>query len=353
MPACERQPSSLGKGTAVITGATALRRRPVTAAAAAVLLTGAGLLALSLRRRSRLAGRVRWAPPSGSSERPVLAVRRLGQGTPATVLLHGMFASGRYWGAAYDRLADHGALVVPDLAGFGRSVEADAGFGPDDHADLVARTIREAGAGGQPVVVGAHSLGCLVAVHLARRHPDLVAGIVAFSPPLYGDEASARHHLARANALLGLFILSPAVSEAVCGWMCAHPELAARIGRWVRPDLPDPLAEDRFRHTYRSYSQTLAQVVVSAGAAAEVGELAVPVHLVAGAGDTLLDHGFLNELAERHTHVRLSVWPHGEHELPLTASDHCVAAIRQLRDRVAPRATPAFGRGDAPGTGQE
>lgn len=336
----------------MITGASALRRRPVTAVAAALLMVGAGILAASQRRRSRLSEPVRWAPPSGRSERPVLAVRRLGQGPPATVLLHGMFASGRYWGAAYDGLADHGALVVPDLAGFGRSVDADAGFGPDDHADLVARTIREAGAGGQPVVVGAHSLGCLVAVHLARRHPDMVSGIVGFSPPLYRDEASARHHLARANALLGLFVLSPAVSEAVCNWMCAHPQLAARVGRWVRPDLPDPLAEDRFRHTYRSYSQTLAQVVVSAGAAAEVGGLALPVHLVAGARDPLLDHGFLEELAERHAHVQLSVWPQSEHELPLTASDRCVAVINQLRDRVLSGATPAFERGEAPGTGQ-
>ena len=320
--------------------------------AATVLLTGAGMLAVSLRRASRLSGRVRWAPPSGPSERAALAVRSVGQGAPATVLLHGMFASGRYWGAAYDSLADHGALVVPDLAGFGRSVEVTAGFGPDDHADLVARTIREAGAGGKPVVVGAHSLGCLVAVHLARRHPDLVAGVVAFSPPLYRDEASARRHLARANALVGLFVLSPAVSEVVCGWMCAHSELAARIGRWVRPDLPDPLAEDRFQHTYRSYSETLAQVVVSAGAAAEVGRLAVPVHLVAGASDTLVDHGFLGALAERHPHVRLSVWQHSEHELPLTAPDRCVAAIRQLRDLVGRTATPAFDRGDGPGTGQ-
>lgn len=283
----------------------------------------------------------------------MLAVRRLGHGTPTTMLLHGMFASGRYWGAAYDGLADHGALVVPDLAGFGRSVATDTGYSPDDHADLVAHTIRQAGAGGQPVVVGAHSLGCLVAVHLARRHPDLVAGIVAFSPPLYRDEASARRHLARASPLVGLFVLSPAVSEAVCAWMCAHPEGAARIGRWARPDLPEPLAEDRFQHTYRSYSQTLAQVVVSAGAAAEVGQLAVPVHLVAGAGDTLLDHAFLAELAERHPHVRLSVWPQSEHELPLTASDRCVTAIRQLRDRVVPAPRPAFDRGDVPGTGQE
>ncbi len=73
----------------------------------------------------------------------------------------------------------------------------------------------------------------------------------------------------------------------------------------------------------------------------------------AGIGDTLLDHAFLAELAQRHTHVRLSVWPQSEHELPLTASDRCVAAIRQLRDPSCRGPRPAFDGGDGRGTGQE
>jgi pimeloyl-ACP methyl ester carboxylesterase len=322
-------------------------------AAGTVLVTAAGLLATSARRAARLSWQIRWDPPEGHWEQRALAVRRLGQGLPATVLLHGMCASGRYWGGAYDDLADQAALVVPDLAGFGRSLHASDGFGPDEHADLVARTIRESDAGETPAMVGAHSLGCLVALRLARRHPELVAGIVAFSPPLYRDEGSARRHLARANALLGLFVASPALSRAVCEWVCAHRHVAARVGRWVRPDLPAPLAEDRFQHTYRSYSETLAEVVISAGAAAEIGALAVPVHLVAGAGDTLLDHRFLRELADRHGHVHLSVWEGSEHELPLTAPSRCVELLRGLRAELASRADRAFGPVGGTGTRQE
>ncbi len=247
------------------------------------------------------------------------------------MLLHGLFASGRYWGAAYDSLAEESALFVPDLAGFGRSVAVADGFGPEVHADLVARTMTEVRVTGQPVVMGAHSLGCLVAIQVARRHPDLVAGIVAFSPPLYVDAAAARRCLSRSNLLIRLFVLTPLLSEAVCDWMCEHPNLAGRLGRILRPELPTPLAEDRVKHTYRSYSQTLAKVVVAAGAAGWIEDVAVPIHLVAGADDDLVDRAFLRDLSERYPHVSLSVWPDAGHELPLTHPAACVAEIEQLR----------------------
>lgn len=247
------------------------------------------------------------------------------------MLLHGLFASGRYWGVAYDALAKESTVLVPDLEGFGHSVEVAEGFGPEVHADLVARTIAELGVAGHPVVIGAHSLGCLVAIQLARRHPGLVAGIVAFSPPLYADEAAARRCLRRANPLVGLFVANQSLAQAVCGWMCEHRSLAAKLGRVLRPELPRPLAEDRFQHTYRSYSQTLAKVVVAAGAAGWIDDVAVPIHLIAGADDDVVDPAFLRQMSESHAHVSLSVWPDAEHELPLTHPAACVAEIEQLR----------------------
>lgn len=291
---------------------------------------GAGVLASS-RRATRLAGRISWVPPGPSSGTAALAYRIEGSGHPATVLLHGLFASGRYWGAAYDTLAGKSALLVPDLAGFGRSVEVTDGFGPEVHADLVAGTVVEVGVADQPVVIGAHSLGCLVAIEVARRHPELVAGIVAFSPPLYADEAAARRWLKGANPLLWLFVASPWLSEVVCNWVCEHRDVAGRLGRLLRPELPAPLAEDRVKHTYRSYSQTLAKVIISAGAAGSIGDVTMPIHLVAGAGDDLVDRHFLRQLAERHPHVTFEVWPDAEHELPLTQPEACVGEIERLR----------------------
>ena len=300
----------------------------------ATILVGGGVGILTARRSARRSSGIDWAPPRGTSRDAALAVRTAGEGLPATVLLHGIFASGRYWGASYDALALEASLAVPDLAGFGRSAGVVDGFGPEAHADLVAHTIRDLGLGKEPVIIGAHSLGCLIAVGLARRHPELVAGIVAFSPPLYRDQGAAQQQLSRANVLIRLLVVNPRLGEAVCGWMCKHPGLAALLGRLARPDLPQPLAEDRFKHSYRSYSETLDKVILAAGAAAGIGEIAIPVHLVAGSADTIMDHDLLLEIAARHDHVRLSVWPGAEHELPLTHAVACVGEVERMRNKL-------------------
>lgn len=303
------------------------------------LVGAAGLAAAGVAVWTRGLGRPKhslgWEAPTGQTAMSALAYRQVGDGLPATVLLHGMFASGRYWGASYDRLAAEGTLLVPDLAGFGRSVGVQEGFGPKDHADLVAATLVEAGLAQGPVIVGAHSLGCLVALHLARRHPRLVAGIVALSPPLYADEARARRCLARANPLLRLFVTDPRLAEVVCRWMCRHRDLAAGLGRVVWPSLPTPLAEDRFKHTYRSYSQTLAKVIVAAVAEKLFDDVMVPVHLVAGDADRVIDLPFLEGLAQRRGDVNLSVQPKAGHELPLSHPEWCRSAIEAMQERAA------------------
>ncbi len=95
---------------------------------------------------------------------------------PAVLLLHGaaMDHSAWQWQSRY--LAHHGfAVVAPDLPGHGRSpgeartsVEALAEWA----ADLLAALGRES------AYVAGHSLGSLVALELALRHPGRVAGLV-------------------------------------------------------------------------------------------------------------------------------------------------------------------------------
>ena len=287
--------------------------------------------------KDRPVRRIRWTPPSGQRrDDAALAARTSGDGLPATVLIHGTFASGRYWGGHYDGLGAGHLLVVPDLAGFGRSLDIGEGYGPDEHADLVAQSLRQLGAGDERSVIAAHSLGCLVALRVAARHPELVSGIVAFSPPLYRSRQDAVELLARAGLLLRLFVLRPRRAEAFCIWMGEHPALILRLARLARPDLPAPLAEDRLKHTYRSYSESVSKVIVAAGAAAWLAEVDVPVRLVAGDQDRIVDRDFLAELANGHDNVELSLWPKTGHEVPLTHPEDCLRAIEQMRQRVVP-----------------
>ncbi|MDQ2966012.1 MAG: alpha/beta hydrolase [Chloroflexota bacterium] len=93
---------------------------------------------------------------------------------PAIALVHGTRLSRAVWAPQVARLAREFCVVMPDLPGHGAL--ADVPFTLAGAADALAEVIDEA-AGGRAVVVG-HSLGGYVAMELAARSPERVAGLV-------------------------------------------------------------------------------------------------------------------------------------------------------------------------------
>lgn len=292
-------------------------------------------LAVWVRRNARRGHRQTWSPPGGHVVLDNdLAVRILGEGQPQVALLHGMFNSGRYWGGDYDVLARQGRLFAPDLLGFGRSPRPPTGYTIDAHADAVAGALRSVGVT-EPIVFGAHSIGALVALRVAMRHPDLVAGIVAFSPPLYPDEATARERVAGSDPMARLFLSNEALSRRMCEWMCRHRDASILLMRILRPSVPLPLAEDRAEHSWASYAETLASVVIGSAASNWLSELTLPITIVAGTSDSVLELPFLSKLAQRHDNITLLTIEDAGHDLPLSHPKVCIDEIVHLLDATA------------------
>lgn len=287
--------------------------------AAAAITAGAGVYAVARRRRPA------WAPPEGAVRRAgPLAVRLSGKGRPV-LLLHGMIGSGRFWGRAYDELAERHLLIVPDLLGFGRSEHPERGYRPDDHAAALAAALDDLGLD-DPLTIGAHSLGCVVALRLAASHPGRVGGIVGFGPALFPDDAAARRRIGATGSMARLFVLPGNAGKAACQWVCDHRGVAAALARWTHPSLPAPLADDAVAHSWPSYSETMERCLLTGEPASWLPAVGVPVRLVAGDRDRVVDHAFLAGLARRHPHVSFERWP-GDHRLPLTAPDRCRHAV--------------------------
>ena len=277
-----------------------------------------------------------WSPPSGEERDVGLHVRVLGSGSPTILLLHGIAASNRYFGAAFDVLSTRGRLVVPDLLGFGDSPRpADSLYGPRDHARAVIEALEKLGAE-PPFYIGAHSAGTLVATEIARTVPREVRGIVAFAPPLYRGAAEARAHLVRLGILAHYLALDTPIAHWTCLWMCRYPRAAARVGRWLRPELPREIAEDGVKHTWTSYSRTLRNLILETQPPRELESISVPTRWIVGDDDPVVDHGFLEELARRNDRIQLERWP-GHHELPLSAPGRCVDALTDALKESTPR----------------
>lgn len=98
------------------------------------------------------------------------------EGMP-TLLLHGLGATGALnWSECFRSLGRLGPVIAPDHRGHGRGARVGHRFRLEQCADDAAEILRQLGAG--PAIVVGYSMGGPIAQLLARRHPDVVAGLV-------------------------------------------------------------------------------------------------------------------------------------------------------------------------------
>lgn len=186
------------------------------------------------------------------------ALHTLRRGTPGSlplVLLHGFPVDHRMWLDVTDLLPGERTVVAPDLPGFGASpsgpdVATALGADPDVPSvdvmgDGVAAALRDAGI--DRAVVAGLSMGGYVALSLAERHPDLVAGLglVDTKPGADDEQARAnREEIARR-------VLAEQRVEAVYGMRTsvlgatsrvARPDLVERMAGWISDQGPHAVA---------------------------------------------------------------------------------------------------------------
>jgi len=96
---------------------------------------------------------------------------------PRLVLLHGWTASADLnWFSVYRTLAPRASFVAIDHRGHGRGLRTERPFALEAVADDAAAALEALGTG--PVIAVGFSMGGPIALHLARRHPHLVDGLV-------------------------------------------------------------------------------------------------------------------------------------------------------------------------------
>jgi pimeloyl-ACP methyl ester carboxylesterase len=122
-----------------------------------------------------------------------LHLRRFGGVGRPIVLLHESPRSSAVLAPLATRLAHRFTLFALDTPGYGSS-DPLVMQRPEiaDFADAVARSLRAVGLTRAPVY-GTHT-GATIAVELARRHPDLVGGLVLDGYPVFTVEERDLHH---------------------------------------------------------------------------------------------------------------------------------------------------------------
>jgi pimeloyl-ACP methyl ester carboxylesterase len=272
---------------------------------------------------------------------------------PPVVLVHGLLDDSLTWRRIAPKLARRYTVIVPDLAGHGRSGPASHGdYGPGGHA-LVLRDLLDALGWGRVALVG-HSLGGAVALTFAAQNPDRLARLALISPGGFGREVHRMLRFAAApGGGLGLALITSAPTRWCLdrvAWGLAHAGLG-RAGAQVS-GLSEFLAGLAPAHARQAFLRSNAAVINRRGQiASATGWIdawrGLPTLVLWGSADGVIpvEHAFT--LAEAHPEaevVLLDGVGHLAHrERPTVVADRLLGFLDQggqLRPRTDAGAVP-------------
>ncbi|HVB76364.1 MAG TPA: alpha/beta fold hydrolase [Candidatus Nitrosotalea sp.] len=221
-----------------------------------------------------------------------------GSGEPALVFVHGLGSAGFIeWRSNLDPMAMRHRVYAPDLPGFGRSDKPRGAYGVEFFARALEDYMQALGISGA-TMVGA-SLGGRVALELALNHPHRVKRLVLVNSVGLGRPRPRPYYPLLVLPALGELLMRAtrlALWRAPAGLILGLRRRATGAHAESAPD-PEYLGQLREMHDSPGFARAYLATLRSLAAPFRGGvhdlrsrlhEIAIPVLLVWGAGDTLL-----------------------------------------------------------------
>jgi 3-oxoadipate enol-lactonase len=245
-----------------------------------------------------------------------MAVEIEGDGEPV-VMLHGLGGTSNVFTPLRAAFARHRTIRF-DLPGSGRSHRVEAPLSLPLFIERTLLVMDRAGVGRAHVV--AHSMGTIVATHLAASQPDRVASLALFGPLLAPPEPARAAIRARA-------------AEARQGDMqpIAEALLEASLSAETRARRPAAVAfvrESLMRQDPEGYARSCE--ALAGMEAADPARIACPALLVTGDEDTVAPPQAVRMLGERIIGSRVEVLRGCGHWTPVEKPEECVGLLKRF-----------------------
>jgi len=236
-------------------------------------------------------------------------------GAPPLVLVHGLIVSSRYMVPTAQRLAPYYRVCVPDMPGYGRSVDPPQVLNVAELGRALARWLDAAGI--TRCVLLANSFGCQVAAELAVRQPERVERLI-----LAGPTVDPHAH--------GAF-------RQIVHWLRDVPREPPSMALVLARDILD-IGPRRAVRTFQCMLQDRIEL--------KLPRIEAPTLVVRGARDSSVPQRWAEEATRLLPRARLAVIPGAAHTVNYNSSRRLALLVRAFLDD--PLDEAANGTADSP-----
>lgn len=204
-----------------------------------------------------------------------------GTGSPV-VLLHGLGRTAQVWNHVVELLRPLDVRIVAfDLLGFGASPKPTwMEYNADDHANAVIASLEKLKLT-EPVVLVGHSMGCLVAIRVARLRPDLVRHLIIYEMPLHHGLPEKRRYKVLNDLYFRLYKKIISLEPTFDGTDMTAFE---RVGRRV-------VGMEVSKDNWFALTRSLENTIMNQTTAEDIKEIDIPMDVIYGTWDMMVIRG--------------------------------------------------------------
>lgn len=227
-----------------------------------------------------------------------------GEGPPL-VLLHGLGNNYKSWLFVLKKLNfTRHRVIVLDLLGFGDAPKPkNIAYSPQDHAEAVIKTLDSLTVNN--AIIAGHSMGCLVAIEIAKQRPDIAKQLVLFGAPIYekSPKSTSWSRLRKAEGIY--FTIFSIVKE--------NPDAVQAGGTIANELVPFVKGMEITEETWPAYRESLKHTIMQFQSFKDACKLAVPTLFVNGIFDLFIIKKNIKAIAKKnkkYVRVKSTLGPH-------------------------------------------
>ena len=252
-----------------------------------------------------------------------LYIETRGRGGRTLVFLPGLGGTTRYWAPRVEPLESDFQLVLVDLLWFGQSPKPWKKYSVEQHISALHRSLRPVA----PFTLIGHSLGAVLALAYAATYPAEVKSLVLMGMPYFSSRRDAYHYYRQGPVRGGWLFTNTALAMTAC---ILTRRVFSRLLPYLLRDVPREVAEDLVKHTWRSSTSSLWEVIYRHDLNADIERLPAEtgVLCIHGDQDVMAPLPAIEHCALNRANWEVSVLPGVDHHPFLRETGKCLDLIR-------------------------